>query len=93
MTIQLEIKDSKGRAYAKEDAKELGEITFSIAGDSLWIVDHTEVKDEARGEGLGRKILAQIIEHARQNEIKIMPLCPYVKSVFKKEPELNDVLN
>lgn len=31
------------------------------------------------------------IDFARENQFKIMPLCPFAKSVFDKSPDLNDV--
>jgi len=33
-----------------------------------------------------------LINFARQDQIKVIPLCPYAKSVFDKRPELQDVL-
>ena len=43
------------------------------------------------------KILAKIMvikaaEYARENNIKIIPLCAFAKSVFDKVPEFSDVL-
>ena len=37
-------------------------------------------------------MLAKAVEFARQNNIKIMPLCPFAKSVFDKVAEYQDVL-
>jgi hypothetical protein len=89
MDIHFEMEETKGRAYADENK---GEMTFSIAGNDLWIIDHTEVDESARGMGLGRKMLQVIIDKARDKNIKLLPLCPYAKSVFEKEPGLKDVL-
>lgn len=32
------------------------------------------------------------VDFARAQQLKIMPLCPFAKSVFDKEPSLADVL-
>jgi uncharacterized protein len=33
------------------------------------------------------------VELARKNSVKIIPLCPFAKSVFDKTPEIRDTLN
>lgn len=92
MNIQLEEIGSKAAAFYEQDGKRLAEMTYSKAGDSLIIIDHTEVDESLRGKGLGRKLLDKIVEMLRIQDIKAMPLCPYAKSVFDKDPTIGDVL-
>lgn len=58
----------------------------------LFIIDHTDVADDYRGQGVGHKLLDAVVDFARNNQIKIIPLCPYAKSVFDKDPSIRDVL-
>jgi hypothetical protein len=37
-------------------------------------------------------MVAQAVTYARENNIKIIPLCPFAKKVFDKTPEFRDVL-
>ncbi len=92
MDIQLELKQNKGAAFLERDNKRLAEMSYSRATEKLIIIDHTEVDESLRGEGIGKKLLLKVIEMARKNDIKIMPLCPFAKSVFDKHEELRDVL-
>ena len=84
--------DAKGRFAAIDDSKEAGAIFYTTAGESKIILDHTEVNDAYRGQSIGKKILMYIVESARKNNIKIIPLCPYAKSVFDKTESIRDVL-
>ncbi len=84
---------SKGAFIIKGDNERLAEMTYSKAGDKLIIIDHTEVSDALRGKGAGKQLVTAAVEYARKNQIKILPLCPFAKSVFDKTPEFNDVLN
>ena len=34
----------------------------------------------------------QAVEFARQKQLKIIPLCPFAKSIFDKDPSIHDVL-
>ncbi len=90
--IQLEEVDNKGRAYVSEAGKTLAEMTYSKAGESLIIIDHTEVSPSLRGQGVGRKLLDTLVAMVREKELKVLPLCPYAKSEFDKDPSIQDVL-
>lgn len=91
MVVKLQQADNKGAFYIEENGERLAEMTFSKAGDSLIIIDHTEVSDALRGTGAGKKMVAQAVEYARSNGLKILPLCPFARAVFDKTPDYNDV--
>ena len=68
------------------------QMTFSRAGEGMIIIDHTEVSDRLRGQGMGRKLLDRLVTFARENQLKVIPLCPFAKSVFDKDASIGDVL-
>jgi uncharacterized protein len=69
------------------------EMTYSMTGTNLMIIDHTEVSDELKGKNVGYQLVQAAVEFARKKQIKILPLCPFAKSVFdKKGAEFADVL-
>lgn len=82
----------RGYFEAVEDGKEAGKMTYTWAGDSKFIIDHTEVNAEFNGKGVGKKMVMAAVDYARNNNLKIIPLCPFAKSVFDKTPDINDVL-
>ena len=92
MEIKLEETDSKGSFYVEENGVRLAEMTFSKAGKSLIIIDHTEVSDALRGKHAGKELVKAGVEYARKKAVKIIPLCPFAKSVFEREKEFQDVL-
>jgi predicted GNAT family acetyltransferase len=92
----MEIKQTndtkRGYFEAVEDGKQAGKMTYTWAGDSKFIIDHTEVAEDFNGKGVGKKLLMATVEYARNNNLTIIPLCPYAKSVFDKTEEIRDVL-
>jgi predicted GNAT family acetyltransferase len=82
---------TRGRFRVEENGRMMGELTYSRAGDHLVILDHTEVSPEARGTGVGRTLVDAAAAWARETGTRLMPLCPYARSVFDKEPSLADV--
>ncbi|WP_373524397.1 GNAT family N-acetyltransferase [Aquiflexum sp.] len=92
MKILLKEDSNKGLAMARENEKRDGMMTYSIAGDALIIIDHTEVDPAYYGKGVGKQMLYKIVDMAREKNIKILPLCPFAASMFKKLDEIKDVL-
>lgn len=84
---------SKGAFVIEQGNERLAELTYSKAGDKLIIIDHTDVSDKLRGQGAGKQLVMNAVEYARASNIKIIPLCPFARSVFDKTPEIADVWN
>ncbi len=93
MEIKFEQTGNKGAFFIEENEKRLAEMTFSKAGDTRIIIDHTEVSDVLKGKGAGKQLVSAAVDYARKNNIKIIPLCPFAKSVFDKVKEFQDVLD
>ena len=92
MEIEHKPRDHKGSFIHQKDSEILAEMTYSKAGDTMLIIDHTEVSEKLRGTGAGVKLVEYAVNFARQNHMKLMPLCPFAKSVFEKREDLRDVL-
>lgn len=84
--------ERKGRFVLTEDGIYAGELTYTWAGDSKFIIDHTGVESAFEGKGYARQLVLKAVEFARQEGIKIIPLCPYAKAFFDKTSEVHDVL-
>ena len=92
MQLHLEQNENKGAVYIEEDGERLATMVFTMAGADKMIIDHTEVDDRLRGQSAGRKMLNLLVEHVRNNGIKVIPLCPFAQSVFQKDESIRDVL-
>lgn len=93
MLIQHHENSSKGEWFIDQDTKRVAEMTYSWAGDDKFIIDHTWVDDSLRGQNVGRHLLDSAVEFARARGVKIIPLCPFAKSVFQKDQTIHDVLH
>ncbi|QLE01884.1 N-acetyltransferase [Galbibacter sp. BG1] len=90
--IKQESSASKGRFYLEKEGKAVAEMTYSVAGSHKIIIDHTEVNDSLRGQGIGEKLLKTLIEYVRSEDIKVIPLCPFAKAKIQENKEYQDVL-
>ena len=92
MEIRKITEGAKGYFVALDGETEAGRMYFTNAGADKIIIDHTEVDDAFRGQKVGQRILDEVVRFARENGIRIIPLCPFAKSVFDKTAEIRDVL-
>ncbi|MBO9593519.1 MAG: N-acetyltransferase [Niabella sp.] len=93
MEIIQEDDGKKGRFTAVSGGVVAGEMTYVWAGDAKLIIDHTAVDPQFSGKGIGKQLLMQLVAFARTGGIKVLPLCPFAKSVFEKVKAIRDVLS
>ncbi len=92
MDVKQKNDSKKGMFYIEQDGKIVAEMTYVWAGTGKIIINHTEVNEILKGQGAGKQMLSKAVEFVRENGLKIIPLCPFAKSVFDKTPEYGDVL-
>lgn len=92
MTILHSTDGHKGSFFIQDPPRILAEMTYVMAGEQKLIIDHTSVDISLKGQGIGRKLLDELIGFAREHHYKILPLCPFAKSVFDKDESIRDVL-
>jgi predicted GNAT family acetyltransferase len=92
MEIKNKNDGKRGTFYMKDNGKEIGLMHYIFSGPGKMIIDHTEVNEAYEGKGLGRQLVKAGVEFARENKMKILPLCPYAKKIFDITPEFVDVL-
>lgn len=90
--IALEDKGSRGRYFLRAADGAEAEMIFTKVGEHEITIDHTEVPEAFRGQGVGAKLVARAVEDARAAGTKIVPLCPFAAAQFRRNPEWTDVL-
>jgi uncharacterized protein len=92
MNIQHKNGETKGEFYIEKNDESVAKITYSKLGNTQLIVDHTEVSDEFKGQNIGRKLVEHIVDYARKNGKRLIPLCPFAKSIIDRDEALQDVV-
>ena len=88
---EIVLEGRKGEIQRFSDDKKAGKMDISIIGKKLTVY-HTEVDPQFEGKGFAKILLERLVSYARENDLKILPLCPFVHAQFKRHPEeYNDV--
>lgn len=93
ITLTKEDRDNRhGRYVARIDGIDAeGEITFTRRGEGVISADNTGVPEAMAGRGVARRLLDFMLDDARANGFRIIPICPYVRGQYEKHPEWADL--
>lgn len=91
MEIKHKENDSRGMFYMENEKGIYAELTYNKQDNNILIIDHTEVNEELEGQGLATKLVKKTVDFARENQLKIDPLCPFAEVQFERNKSYEDV--
>jgi hypothetical protein len=88
MEIQQTDNGKKGAFFITINDVKMAEMTYLYAGEDKINIDHTEVNETLKGQGVGNKLIDAAVAYFRANHLKVIPLCPFANAVFKKKQDV-----
>lgn len=67
-------------------------IQYEEAGKGILALMHTEVPEGFEGKGLGGALVKKTFEIVREENLKIVPACPFVSVYLKRHPEFQSLV-
>ena len=52
-----------------------------------FVITHVGVYPEHRGQGVAAKIVETGLEYARQNSLRVIPMCSYAAAYIRRNPQ------
>ena len=90
----MEIKKGTNKFYIGEnESNPIARITWKNGGNKIIVIDHTIVDPSLRGQGVAGQLLAKVVEMARNEGLKIVPVCSYAVVKLTRNNEYADVLH
>lgn len=88
----MEILEGHNKFYVNDaEGNQVAEIVFVPTGEHLSIIEHTDVDPSLKGQGVGKQLVAKVVEKMRGENRKIIPLCPFAKHEFDNTREYDDI--
>lgn len=91
MNIQYEEHGKRGAFYIEQDGEWIAEMTYVRSGENEITIDHTEIDESLRGQGIGYDLIEEAVKFARAETLKIKATCPFAKKVLERSEEYDDV--
>ncbi|HWF63864.1 MAG TPA: GNAT family N-acetyltransferase [Rhizomicrobium sp.] len=82
------------QALHRFELGEDGHIVFANyrTHDGRYILTHVEADPALRGTGAAARLMEAIVAHAKENNFKLVPRCPYAVTWFARHPEASDLI-
>lgn len=85
--------DWRGAFVIDEGGERLAEMAIGLSDKNLTVY-HTEVSDKLKGQGVASQLLSTMVGYAREHNLKVIALCPYVRAQFERHPDTySDIWN
>ncbi|SKC02036.1 MULTISPECIES: GNAT family N-acetyltransferase [Soonwooa] len=75
------------------DSEEVGRLTYTIMPeDNRYVISFVNIYPKFEGQGLGKLIVKEAIDFARDNNWKVYPHCSYARTVMSRMDDVQDIL-
>jgi predicted GNAT family acetyltransferase len=81
-------KDNNRFAIHVED--ETAVLEYKLFKDKV-AFNHTGVPTSLEGRGIGSRLAKTALEWAQEERLRVIPVCPFVKSYIERHPEYADL--
>ena len=64
----------------------LSKLDYILDGKNF-VITHVGVYPEHRGQGIAAKIVEAALQHARENALRVIPMCSYAAAYIRRNPQ------
>ncbi len=90
----MEILKGNNKFYIGETEENIiAEITYKYHSEDVIIIDHTYVDPSLRGQNIAGRLLASIVKMAREENLKVIPVCSYAVVKLTRNNQYEDILH
>ena len=93
-TVSIEREELNGvhEFVLRIDGERLGFLEFTRPDTGVMRIEYVEVDPDLRGTGLGRQLVEKAVAFARENSLRVVPICSYARAVIERDASLSAAL-
>jgi predicted GNAT family acetyltransferase len=90
---QITVRDNpdEQRFEAKDESGQLLAISTYRRYEDRIVFVHTEVSDDAEGQGVGSDLVRTALDQVREEGLRVVAQCPFVKEWIRRHPDYADL--
>lgn len=69
-----------------------GKLDYILDGKNF-VITHVGVHPELRGQGVAARIVEASLSYARENELRVIPMCSYAAAYIRRNPQHVELTN
>lgn len=79
------------KRFETEVENKIALIEYIRAEDKMYLT-HTEVPTELEGKGIASSMAKQVLQQIKDENLKLVPICPFIASYIRRHPEWKEIL-
>ena len=92
VTIEREELNGTHEFVLRIEGERLGFLEFTRPEVGLMRIEYVEVDPGLRGKGLGHQLVGKAVAFAKDNELKVVPICSYARAVIQRDAAMSTSL-
>jgi hypothetical protein len=89
VTIEREELNGAHEFVLRIDGERSGFLEFTRPEVGVMRIEYVEVLSELRGAGLGKQLVQKAIAFAKENTLRVVPICSYARAVIQRDPAMS----
>ena len=92
MSVTVADNPMASRYEARLDGALAGVCEYDLTPDTI-IFLHTVVAQKYEGQGVGGAIARYVLDDARERDLQVRALCPFIRGWMERHPEYSDLIS
>jgi predicted GNAT family acetyltransferase len=88
---EVVLDESKKRFELVEEGH-TARVNYVMLSPTSIIFTHTVVPFALKGRGIGSYLARHVLDYARENNLNVIPQCPFIRSYIERHPEYDDLV-
>lgn len=85
--VEIEVQHNEAaNRFEAEVSGHLAVAEYIRAGEQI-VFTHTEVPEELEGQGVASQLIRTALDHAREQNLEVVPSCQFVAAYIRRHPE------
>ncbi|MCZ2858190.1 GNAT family N-acetyltransferase [Blastococcus sp. VKM Ac-2987] len=81
----------RGRFEVRQGERVVGLASYHVENGQMTL-PHTEVDPSVGGQGIGTRLVAEVLSAARDRGLTVLPYCSFIRHYIQQHPELVDLV-
>ena len=83
--------NEEARRFEIRYGDDMARLEYRLGGSTI-VYTHTVVPPALEGHGIAGRLAKEALDYARDRDLSVVPLCPYVAGYIRKHPEYGDLV-
>ncbi len=86
------IKNESAQRFELHVDDHMARVNYVMLGPTQIIFTHTVVPFTMKGHGIASYLARYVLDYARDNDLKVIPRCPFIRAYIERHPQYEDLV-